>query len=78
MGHKIFSDVLFSQFYFLSLGGWSTKYPKEHQGDLKKTRHYKQITSTHPLSRYETNSGKNFKKCLMHFDPNAKIFVLSN
>ena len=32
---------------------------------------------SHPLSRYKANSGKN-KECLMLFDPDARVFVLSN
>ena len=36
------------------------------------------LNKSHPLSRYNANSGKNKKECLMHFDPNARAFVLSN
>ena len=36
------------------------------------------LNELHPLSRYKTNSGKNKKKCLMHFDPDPRVFVLSN
>ena len=36
------------------------------------------LNKSHPLSRYKTNSGKNKEKCLMHFDPDARVFVLSN
>ena len=36
------------------------------------------VTSTHPLSRYKANKGKNKKIYLMHFDPDARVFVLSN
>ena len=37
------------------------------------------IISIHPVSRYKANSGKNkIKTYLMHFDPNARVFVLSN
>ena len=36
------------------------------------------LNKSHPLSRYKTNSGKYPKKeCLMHFDPDARVFVLS-
>ena len=31
-----------------------------------------------PLSRYKANSGKDKEKCLMHFDPDPRDFVLSN
>ena len=31
------------------------------------------LNKSHPLSRYKTNSGKNKKICLMHFDPDAKV-----
>ena len=34
------------------------------------------LNKSHPLSRYKANSGKN-KECLMHFDPDARAFVLS-
>ena len=36
------------------------------------------LIKSHPLSRYRANSGKNKEKCLMHFDPDARVFVLSN
>ena len=36
------------------------------------------LNKSHPLSRYKANSGKNKEKCLMHFDPDARVFVLSN
>ena len=31
------------------------------------------LNKSHPLSRYNANSGKNKK---MHFDPDARIFAL--
>ena len=39
MGHKIFSSVLFSYFYFLSQGVGAQNIQTDHQGDLRKTRH---------------------------------------
>ena len=36
------------------------------------------LNKSHPLSRYKENSCKNTKKCLMHFGPDARVFVLSN
>ena len=38
------------------------------------------LNKLHPLSKYKANSGKynNKKKCLMHFDPETGVFVLSN
>ena len=36
------------------------------------------LYKSHPLSRYEANNGKNKKKCLMNFDPDPRVFVLSN
>ena len=36
------------------------------------------LNKSHVLSRYKANSGKNKKKCLMHFDSDARVFVLSN
>ena len=35
------------------------------------------LNQSHPLSRYEANSGGNEKKCLMHFEPDARVFVLN-
>ena len=35
-------------------------------------------SKSHPLSRYKKNSCKNKKRSLMHFDPDARVFVLSN
>ena len=36
------------------------------------------LNKSHPLSRYKAISGKNKKKkCLIHFDPDARVFVLS-
>ena len=46
-----------------------------HQGDLRKTR---MLNKSHSLNRYKANSGKNLKKCLMYFDHDARVFVLSN
>ena len=34
------------------------------------------LNKSHQLSRYKANSGK--KKCLMHFDSDARVFDLSN
>ena len=36
------------------------------------------LNKSPPFSRYKANNGKNKKKCLMHFDPDARVFVLSN
>ena len=36
------------------------------------------LNKPHLISRYKANSGKNKKKYLMHFDPDARILVLSN
>ena len=37
------------------------------------------LNKSHSLSRYKVNGSKNKnKKCLMHFDPDARVFVLSN
>ena len=37
------------------------------------------LNKSHTLSKYKANSGHNFKKkCLMHFDPDARVFALSN
>ena len=36
------------------------------------------LNKSHPLSRYKVNSGKNKKQCVMHFDPDARDFIISN
>ena len=37
------------------------------------------LNKSHPLSRYQANNGKNNKKkCLMRFDSETRVFVLSN
>ena len=37
------------------------------------------LNKLHPFSKDKTNSGKNEKKkYLMHFDPDARVFALSN
>ena len=36
------------------------------------------LNKSHPLSRYEANSGKNKENCLMRFDTDDTAFVLSN
>ena len=36
------------------------------------------LNKSHPLRRYKANNGKNKEKCLMHFDPDPRVFVLSN
>ena len=36
------------------------------------------LNKPHTLSKYKTNNGKNKEKCLMHFDPDASVFVRSN
>ena len=36
------------------------------------------LNKLHPLSRCKANNGKNKEKCLMHFDADARVFVLSN
>ena len=36
------------------------------------------LNKLHPLSRYKVNSGKNKEKSLVHFDPEATVFVYSN
>ena len=36
------------------------------------------LNKSHPFSRYKANSGKNKEKCFMHFDPDARVFVLGH
>ena len=36
------------------------------------------LNKSYLLSRYKADSGKNEEKCLIHFDPDARVFMLSN
>ena len=36
------------------------------------------LNRSHALSRYKTNGSKNKKKCLIHFDSDARVFVHNN
>ena len=36
------------------------------------------LNKSHPLGKYKEKNGKNKKKTLMHFNPDARAFVLSN
>ena len=36
------------------------------------------LNKLHSLSIYNTKTGKNKKKCLIYFDPDGRVFVLSN
>ena len=36
------------------------------------------LNKSNPLGTFKVNSGKIKKKCMMHFDPDARVFVLSN
>ena len=36
------------------------------------------LNQSHPLSRYKANSDKNKKKSLIYFEPDARVFSLSN
>ena len=36
------------------------------------------LNKSHTLSRYNANSGKNKEKCLLNFDPDPRVFVLSS
>ena len=36
------------------------------------------FNKSHSLSRYKTISDKKKKKCLIYFDPDTRVFVLSN
>ena len=57
---------------------------KEVEAQNIQTRHQQiqerqdMLNKTHPLSRYKANSGENKNKCLMHFEPEFRVFVLSN
>ena len=36
------------------------------------------LNKSHSLNIYKTNSDKNKKKSLIHFDPEARVFILNN
>ena len=59
MGHKIFSYVLFSQFYFFKLMGLEHKISKLAIKEIYERQNM--LQKSHPLSRYKANSG-NIKK----------------
>ena len=86
MGHEIFFKIfhgpqnifLCSIFVilFFTLRGLECKISKLAIKEIKE----KLVMSnkSHLLSRYKANSGEHKKKCLMHFDSDARVFVLSN
>ena len=59
MGHKIFSYVLFSQFYFFKLMWLEDKISKLAIKEIYERQNM--LQKSHPLSRYKANSG-NIKK----------------
>ena len=65
----------FRNFVF-KLGGLEYKISKL----VIKEIHEKQdnLNKSHPCSRYNANSDKKKKQCWMYFDPDSRIFVLSN
>ena len=86
MGHEIVSSIfdrprnilLCSIFLtvFFNLRGLEHKISKLALKEIYKRQYI--LNKSHPLSRYKANSGKNEKKCLIYFDPDARVFVLSN
>ena len=40
--------------------------------------YFKDTLMGHSADRYKGNSCKNKKKCLMHFEPDTMVFILSN
>ena len=86
MGHEIFSKIfvgpqnifLCSIFVilFFKLRGLQYKISKLVIKEI--LERLSMLNKSLPLSRYKANSRKNKEKCLMHFDPDAKVFVLSN
>ena len=85
MGHEIFfkifdgpQDIFLCSVFiilFFKLKGLKHKISKLAIKEIE-VRHG-MLNKSYPLSRYKANSGKN-KNCLMHFDPDARVFVLSN
>ena len=86
MGHEIFLKIfngprnifLCSIFIILifKLKGLKHKISKLAIKEIQE-RH-EMLNTSHPLSRYKANSSKNKKKCLMHLDPDGRVFILSN
>ena len=85
MGHEIFFKIFDGPrniflFYFIILF-FKLKVLKHKISKLvikEIQERHDMLNKSHPLSRYKANSGRNKKKCLMHFDPDARVFVLSN
>ena len=86
MGHEIFFKIfdgpqnifLCSIFVilFFKLRGLQHKISKQAIKEI--LVRLDMLSKSHPLSRYKENSGKKKEKCLIHFDPDARVFVLSN
>ena len=76
MGHKIFSYILFFVILFFKLRVLKHKISKLAIEEIY--QRLDMFNKSHPLSRYKAKSGKNKEKCLMHFDPDARVFVFSN
>ena len=65
----------FRNFIFQVDGVGAKNIQTSHQEDLKRLE---MLNKSHTLSRYNANSGKNKEKCLLNFDPDARVFVLSS
>ena len=86
IGHEIFPKIfdgpqnifLCSTFVilFFKLRGLQHKISKLAIKEIEER--LKMLNKSHPLNRYKGNSGKNKERCLMHSDPDGRVFVLSN
>ena len=86
IGHEIFFKIFdgpqyiflcsISVILFFKLSGLEHKISKLAITEIEERRDM--LSKSHLLSRCQENSGKNKKKCLMHFDLDAMVFALSN
>ena len=74
---NIFLCSIFVILFFKFKGVGAQNIPTSKQRDVRKTRHVKKITFSQQIV-LKANSVKNKKKFLMHFDPDARVFFLSN
>ena len=85
MGHEILSKIsdgpqnillcFILVILFFTLRGLEHKISKLVIKEIKERQDM--INKSHPFDIYKAKSGKIKKKKLMHFDPDARVFVLS-
>ena len=86
MAHEIFFEIfdgpqnifLCSIFVILSFKLRGLQHKRSKLAFKETLESLDMLNKSHPLSKYKASSGKNKKKCLTHFGPDARVFVLSN